>query len=139
MKPALRFSLYNIIAFGIPLIGLFAFLIVGGLLYGQNPALLIPLAIIAGIIGTVITIVGAGLLGLINFGFYRLSVNKFENNHKLITMLFSGGLFIVLTFLPLLLGLATFGLVFLGFMLVTAVSSLIALWLAMVKTELRVE
>lgn len=139
MKPALRFSLYNIVAFSVPLLGLFAFLIVGGLISGQNPALLIPLAIIAGIIGTLITIVGAGLLGLINFGFYRLSVNKFETNHKRITMLFSSGLFMVLTFLPLLLGLATFGLVFLGFMLVTAASSLIALWLAMVKTELRVE
>lgn len=139
MKPALRFSLYNIVAFSVPLLGLFAFLIVGGLISGQNPALLIPLAIIAGIIGALITVVGAGLLGLINFGFYRLSVNKFETNHRLSTMLFSGGLFIALTFLPFILGLAAFGLASLLLMLAITVSSLIALWLAIIKTELRVE
>lgn len=139
MKPIVRFALYNIYAFAIPFIAALLFLLIGGIVAGQNFWLIVPLALIFAIMCLTGIFIGGGLLGVANFGFYRLSLNKFTPKHKLYTLLFSGLLLVVVSFIPVLLGIAAFGLVFLIFMLIGTVSSLIGLWLAMTKTELRVE
>lgn len=139
MKPILRFALYNIYAFAIPFIAGLLFLLVGGIAAGQNVWLIVPLTLIFGIMCLIGIVVCGGLLGIANFSFYRLSVDKFSPKHKLYTLLFSGGLFVLVAFIPVLLGAAVFGLTFLAFVLAGTVSSLIGLWLAMTKTELKVE
>lgn len=139
MKPILRFALYNIYAFAIPFIAGLLFLLVGGIAAGQNVWLIVPLTLIFGIMCLIGIVVCGGLLGIANFSFYRLSVDKFPSKYKLYTLLFSGGFFVLVSFIPILLGAAVFGLTFLAFVLAGTVSSLIGLWLAMTKTELKVE